>query len=318
MAATSLAEVIVKRNDLQPIVTGTLTDSTGAVPNLTGASVKFVMRDQTATTAKVNHAATITNVSTGAVSYSWLAGDTDTAGYYVAEWVVTFSDGSSATFPTDGFITVQIAEDLDTATTSGRIVGLTEVKLHLNDPKGDRVNDVLLARYIDAARYVIEGLVGSVVPTQYTEFYDGGKPFVALRHRPVISVDAVTEYYGLGAYTLTNQPLGSQSDYFGYTVDLPRAKVIRRAMGSDAVLFIPGTENVKVTYTAGRSPTPDHIKYAACELVRFWWQQGQQGGSSTYMPGGGQAPDPAPIYGYAIPNRIREILLPDLQPPGFG
>ena len=49
---------------------------------------------------------------TPTVKYEWQPGDTDTEGFYDAEFEVTYSDGTVETFPNRGFITVIISPDL--------------------------------------------------------------------------------------------------------------------------------------------------------------------------------------------------------------
>jgi hypothetical protein len=46
------------------------------------------------------------------VYYDWVAGDTDSAGYYSGEWQVTYDNGQVETFPNDGVFLVQVVEQL--------------------------------------------------------------------------------------------------------------------------------------------------------------------------------------------------------------
>lgn len=48
----------------------------------------------------------------GYVEYVWAAGDTDTAGRFVAEWRVVFTDGTVQTYPTVGFDNVLIEGEI--------------------------------------------------------------------------------------------------------------------------------------------------------------------------------------------------------------
>jgi len=46
------------------------------------------------------------------VRYNWIAADTDTIGSYQAEFEVTYADASIETFPNDGYIRVEIIDDI--------------------------------------------------------------------------------------------------------------------------------------------------------------------------------------------------------------
>lgn len=111
--------ILVKTGDTAPVVNATLTDSSGAAVDLSGATVKFIMAtSSTPRSVVVDAAATLVQVgdgsdnSRGKVRYDWLAADTATAGSYVAEFEVTFSDLKVQTFPTQGFVDVTIVDDL--------------------------------------------------------------------------------------------------------------------------------------------------------------------------------------------------------------
>lgn len=77
---------------------------------LTGAAVTFTMTARGSSTPTVDGASAniVTATGTPTVSYDWQAGDTDNAGEYVAEFEVTYSDGSIETFPNDGYISIEI------------------------------------------------------------------------------------------------------------------------------------------------------------------------------------------------------------------
>ena len=83
--------------------------------DLTGAlGVVFNMRLRNSTTAKISRAnATIVSASAPAtLRYDWAPTDVDTNGDFEAEFEVTRSDGSIATFPNFGYINVQIGGDI--------------------------------------------------------------------------------------------------------------------------------------------------------------------------------------------------------------
>lgn len=80
---------------------------------LTGATVRFNMRLSGGAT-KVSRAAAVIVTATGTptVQYNWQAADTDTAGFYEAEFEVTYAGGAVETFPNSDFIRVQITGDI--------------------------------------------------------------------------------------------------------------------------------------------------------------------------------------------------------------
>ena len=102
----------VKQNDTSPAMLATLQDADGNAVNVTGATVRFHMRAVGSTTVVVDEAATIVTAADGIVRYNWQAADTDTIGSYQAEFEVTYADASVETFPNDGYIRVEIIDDI--------------------------------------------------------------------------------------------------------------------------------------------------------------------------------------------------------------
>jgi hypothetical protein len=102
----------VKQNDTSPAMLATLQDADGNAVNVTGATVRFHMRAVGSTQVVVDEAATIVTALDGLVRYDWQAADTDTIGSYQAEFEVTYADSSVETFPNDGYIRVEIIDDI--------------------------------------------------------------------------------------------------------------------------------------------------------------------------------------------------------------
>ena len=102
----------VKQNDTSPAMQATLQDADGNAVDLTGATVRFHMRAIGGTTVVVDAAATVVTAASGIVKYEWDAADTDTIGSYQAEFEVTYADSSVETFPNDGYIRVEIIDDI--------------------------------------------------------------------------------------------------------------------------------------------------------------------------------------------------------------
>jgi hypothetical protein len=109
----------IKRGDTGPTLEVTLKDAAGNAVDITGnLGVQFQMKerqhkDNDQVALKVDAAATVVDAANGIVSYSWSSSDTDEIGEYVAEWVVTATNGSERTFPTPGFTTVRVVGDIE-------------------------------------------------------------------------------------------------------------------------------------------------------------------------------------------------------------
>jgi hypothetical protein len=180
------------------------------------------------------------------------------------------------------------------------IVTVAEVKKHLNIAEADDAQDAELGDFISSVTDVIEHIVGPVVPRQVVEVHDGGRPAVALRRPPVLSVTSVAES-------------GTTLDAAGYTPSLS-AGVLYRSSHHWA-----GTHGtVSVTYQAGRATTPASIKQAAKELVALNFRPQQGGNFSPFDSGGDSAAGGDMILGFFVPNRVMQMLTPHALPDGFA
>lgn len=102
----------IKAGDTAPAIKATLTDATDVVVNLSGATVRFIMKDKATGTTAVDAAATVTSAVNGLVQYQWQTGDTDTPDSYNAEFEVLFGNGTYETFPNSRYIQVKVKDDL--------------------------------------------------------------------------------------------------------------------------------------------------------------------------------------------------------------
>jgi hypothetical protein len=102
----------IKQNDTKPLEV-TLVVNRKRI-NLTGSIVRFSMRPVVLGLGPTisRQVADITDAANGEVSYAWLSGDTATAGIYRAEFEVTDTAGKVETYPTEGYIDVEIVPDL--------------------------------------------------------------------------------------------------------------------------------------------------------------------------------------------------------------
>lgn len=183
------------------------------------------------------------------------------------------------------------------------IVTLAEAKRQL-DLTTD-AEDVELQVYVDALPEVIEGIVGVVEPREVTDTVSGGGPSLLVLHPPLLSV------------TSLSGPTGASVVYPAdtLTVNGP-AGVIGRTTGG---CFPAGTYTV--TYQAGRTSVPPTVKLAALILLQHLWRT-QYGASRGLSTVGGaddfNVTEPIPGFGYAIPNRVLQLLEPYKLPPGVA
>lgn len=104
-------DITIKRGDTRNAIKAILKDSSGNPVNLENCHVKFHMA-QLNRPAVISRAAHIENAAAGEVWVVWAPGETDVAGIYRAEFEVTYDDGRRETFPNDGYISIQILNDL--------------------------------------------------------------------------------------------------------------------------------------------------------------------------------------------------------------
>lgn len=102
----------IKQNDTSPSLLATLKDFDGNTINLTGATVRFHMKDLNGT-VKIDQPMTVPNPTLGMVRYDWVVGDTDTVGTYYVEFEVTYADNSVETFPNNGNKTISVVRELN-------------------------------------------------------------------------------------------------------------------------------------------------------------------------------------------------------------
>jgi len=187
-----------------------------------------------------------------------------------------------------------------------RIVSLAEAKRHLNKDSTVTTDDEDIRDFIDAAQFVIEFRLGvAIVLTTAVEYFDGGGRAVHLRRGPVASVTEVREQWAPGDQrTLTLEPDNSVGvTDTQYIVDTPGRRIIRRANGFDYA-FPCGSRNVKVTYRPGSTAPAANIRLAALELIAHVWRASQLASGQTRT----KSAEEMVTVGFAVPNRVRELL----------
>jgi hypothetical protein len=157
----------------------------------------------------------------------------------------------------------------------------------------------------------VEYITGPMRGQSRTEYFDGNRETVVLAPRWVQSITTITENLGTTVFTLTEQPLAAGSfTQYGYTWDRSTNKIIRRSNGLTG-WFPDGDGNIAVTYKQGISPLPQTITDAGGELIRHWWENGQQPRSMSWTnPGTDDDIEVVAGLTYWVPNRVVSMLAP--------
>ncbi|MFH9816142.1 head-tail connector protein [Streptomyces sp. NPDC017230] len=182
------------------------------------------------------------------------------------------------------------------------LLTLAEAKAQLNITTD--TSDTELTAYIEAIGPVIERFVGPVEAQQVVETHDvprdGGRVLV-LRRLPVMSLTSV-EPVLTGGTTYAVGTLVLDGD----------TGVVRRADGG----WLRGP--LRVTYQSGRASIPATINLAARMLVQHLWRTQNAGRGPVLAGGDDMAAEPIPGFGYAVPNRVLQLLEPYRLPPGVA
>ncbi|MGW1546614.1 head-tail connector protein [Streptomyces sp. NPDC002346] len=180
------------------------------------------------------------------------------------------------------------------------LLTLADAKAQLNITTDS--NDTELQAYVDAATPVIERFIGPCDETQVSEVHDlgrSGSRLLVLRKTPAVSVTSIVdELSGSEAVAAT-----------AVVLDGEVGSLRRRDGGALRGLL-------RVTYTAGRTEVPATVNLAARMLVQHLWQT-QNASRGPVLPGGGDysVSEPVAGLGYAVPNRVLELLEPYRLPP---
>ena len=89
----------------------TLTDGDGELVNLTGATLKLLIRRADDDLVEV----TCSGNAQGLVTYDYSSDDSAIGGLFKSEVEVTFSGGDVQSFPEDGHLFVKVTDDLNPA-----------------------------------------------------------------------------------------------------------------------------------------------------------------------------------------------------------
>jgi hypothetical protein len=220
-------------------------------------------------------------------------------GVYLLTWVAS------------GAVVDVYVDQFSVAAPTRSLISLGDLRDQLNISATDTTATAKLLRFMQSATDVIQNITGPLMGQSRTDYFDGNRETVVLMVRWVQSITTITETLGTTTFTLTEQPLGAGgATQFGYTWDRNTHKITRRANGLTSC-FPDGDGNVAVTYKQGINPLPQDITDATGELIRHWWQNGQQPRSVSFTnPGQNDDAGAVGSIGYWVPNRVNELLAP--------
>jgi hypothetical protein len=314
-----------KQGDTAITLQDSLSYSNGTIADLTDATVMLVMRSL-ADLAPINLSGTVTvsDPTSGVVDYQLSGSDTSEAGNFTACWVVTFSSGVVMTFPSVGYIDVEIEPVIGSE--QQLLVDLEAVKRYpgMSIPANDRHVDARLIDFIQAIQPLIEQQTGPILPQTFVEKYPGGNNVISLSHRPavgygttpILNLLACSEFIGPTEYPLTlvgNVALGS---IYSYEVNVRLGTLVRRTSGGGSIAFPAGPNSVLVTYQAGQSVVPANVRLAVLETIRSLWQTTQPVGRGRQTVA--DALESASTPGWALPPNAQKWLKPTRRGPSIA
>ncbi|MFD4259960.1 head-tail connector protein [Streptomyces sp. NPDC058534] len=178
------------------------------------------------------------------------------------------------------------------------LLTLAEAKAQLNLTTD--TDDVEVQAYIDAITAPIERHIGPVETREFTETIEGRSDSVCLTRIPAVSLVSVAPAVEIGdGLDLSTLVLDGATG------------IVRYRGGSFA-----GTV-WRFVYAAGRGEIAPTINLAARILLQHLWRT-QNAGRGPVLAGGDDFSEPIPGFGYAIPNRVLQLLEPYRLPPGVA
>lgn len=183
------------------------------------------------------------------------------------------------------------------------------------------LDEDLLAGYISACSLKLDSEYGPVVERSYTEIYETNAQYeIVLRHRPIVSVETVTEYSSTGVATVLSADTLTTKHGNGYWFNASKRfnnRLARKAAGVD--YLFPWYGAVEVAYTAGRfasTATVSELWKHACRLmVATNWAIQQGSGSVTWGSNDLGMGAPIPLI---MPKAVVGLLAAEKLPPGVA
>lgn len=185
------------------------------------------------------------------------------------------------------------------------VITLAEAKRAVNIAAANTDHDTEISSYVTAVSLAMDKIFGPIVQRQVTESHDGGSGMVFFRKRPVASLVSVVERSGSTATTLAAEdfqaPTGDD-----YQFDAGVGILSRRSGGWDS-RFAGGSQNVLVTYVAGRfrsTATVDaRFKQGAAIMFSHLWRPEQGLATGSFAQEGGPM-----LPTFAVPRAVLQLL----------
>ena len=319
------ADWTVKQGDTGPAFVQQLSYTDGTLANLAGAAVAFQVRSlSSAAVVALTGTTAVVTAASGIVSYTPSATDTATAGGYMAQWIVTFPGGTVQSWPTAGYLWVQVEPSLTAE--PQQLVSLPDVKEYLGMDRNQHDRDHELLTMIEGMRPQIEAITGPILPAIYDEKYDGGQNLISLRNRPstgygtspLLTLIAASEFRGVTEFPLALV----QNPTFGtiYSVELdPRlGTVTRRTAGGGTIAFMPGRNTVHLVYQAGQNQVPANVRLACLEIIRVNFRTTAPAGRGRIAQEDAAIEAAAGKQAFSITPAARRMLAPTRRWPSFA
>ncbi|MEU0691442.1 head-tail connector protein [Streptomyces uncialis] len=183
------------------------------------------------------------------------------------------------------------------------LLTLAEAKAQLDITTS--ADDTELQAYIDGLTAVIERHTGPVENRAVTETVNAHGATLALTQVPVVALTSLTPVL-TGGPSLTPGEVALDGEH----------GILRRLDGGR---FHGGPWTA--VYTAGRGTVPPTINLAARILLQHLWRTQYGASRGLGSVGGGDdyaVTEPVPGWGYAIPNRVLQLLEPYKAAPGVA
>lgn len=273
--------------------------------NLTGATVRFRMREKNSATLTVDAPAVIVDASAGVVRYDWISTDTALLGDYLGWWHITLASGNVQDAPEFAIRIISHNDrDYDLCT-------LFDVRLAMEFPEDDIRRDELMLTYISTAsdaimrEYEREFAPPSTAVTR-TFRWNFGRNVIDLAPWDLRSVTAVSvDTTNVSPTVVTDYQLLPVSSRDGLFSTLVLSPYVWPSANSS---YLYGYSTVAITGNWGFAAIPSVVRQACVLTVQAWMSRSM----GNVAPGpeilGINPLSPDLPANYSIPAAARRLL----------